>query len=61
LIGPEVKLTIEQSLLGNLSMERWQVIREVIAALQAAGAVLDHVLLRAAQGKPVAYTKNPAG
>ena len=31
LIGPEVKLTIEQSLPGNLSMEDWQVMKEVIA------------------------------
>ena len=65
LIGPEVKLTIEQSLPGNLSMEDWQVMREVIAAVRQAipdasskppGAVLVHVLeaLRAAQAKPVA-------
>jgi hypothetical protein len=71
LIGPEVKLTIEQSLPGNLSMEEWQIMREVIAAVRQAlpeagsrppGAVLEHVLkaLRAAQAKPVAYTKNPA-
>ena len=64
LIGPEVKLTIEQSLPGNLSMEDWQVMREVIAAVRQAipdassnppGAVLEHVLeaLRAAQAKPI--------
>jgi hypothetical protein len=29
LIGPEVKLTIEQSLPGNLSMEDWQIMKEV--------------------------------
>ena len=62
LIGPEVKLTIEQSLPSNLSMEDWQVMREVIATVRQAipdasckppGAVLDHVLgaLRAAQAK----------
>jgi hypothetical protein len=31
LIGPEVKLTIEQSLPGSLSMEDWQVMREVVS------------------------------
>ena len=30
LIGPEVKLTIEQTPLGNLSMEDWQVMREIV-------------------------------
>ena len=34
LIGPEVKLTIEQSLPGNLSMEDWQMMKEVIAAVR---------------------------
>jgi hypothetical protein len=64
LIGPEVKLTIEQSLPGNLSMEDWQVMREIVAAVRQAipdaagapsGAVLEHVLgaLRAAQAKPI--------
>jgi hypothetical protein len=38
LIGPEVKLTIEQTLPGNLSMEEWQVMREVIAAVRQATA-----------------------
>ena len=38
LIGPEVKLTIEQTLPGNLSMEDWQVMREVIAAVRQATA-----------------------
>jgi hypothetical protein len=36
LIGPEVKLTIEQSLPGNLSMEDWQTMREIIAAVRQA-------------------------
>ena len=31
LIGPEVKLTIEQTLRGNLSMEDWQMTREIVA------------------------------
>ena len=64
LIGPEVKLTIEQQLPGNLSMEDWQVMREIVAAVRQAipdaadappGAVLEHVLgaLRAAQAKPI--------
>ena len=64
LIGPEVKLTIEQSLPGNLSMEDWTIMREVIAAVRQAipdassqppGAVLEHVLgaLRATQAKPI--------
>jgi hypothetical protein len=68
----ECGVTVEQQLPGNLSMEDWQVMREVIAAVRQAipdasskppGAVLEHVLeaLRAARAKPIAYTKNPAG
>ena len=64
LIGPEVKLTIEQSLPGNLSMEDWQAMKEVIAAVRQAisdaanappGAVLEHVLyaLRQADAKNI--------
>jgi hypothetical protein len=63
LIGPEVKLTIEQALPGNLSMEDWQTMKEVIAAVRQAipdasskppGAVFEHVLgaLGATQAKP---------
>jgi hypothetical protein len=53
LIGPEVKLTIEQQLPGNLSMEDWQTMKEIIAAVRQAipdaanrpaGVVLEHVL-----------------
>jgi hypothetical protein len=53
LIGPEVKLTIEQTLPGNLSMEDWQMMREIVAAVRQAipdaadrrpCAVLEHVL-----------------
>ena len=33
LIGPEVKLTIEQTLPGNLSTEDWQVMREIVASM----------------------------
>jgi hypothetical protein len=62
LIGPEVKLTIEQTPPGNLSMEDWQVMREIVAAVLQAipdanskppGAVLEHVLsaLRQADAK----------
>ena len=36
LIGPEVKLTIEQTLPGNLSMEDWQLMREIVAAVRQA-------------------------
>ena len=36
LIGPEVKLTIEQTLPGNLSMEDWQMMREIVAAVRQA-------------------------
>src|SRR6476469_4524449 len=52
LIGPEVKLTIEQTLPGNLSMEDWQVMREIVEAVkqaipdassQSPGAVLQYV------------------
>ena len=64
LIGPEVKLTVEQQLPGNLNMEDWQVMREIIVAVRQAipnaasappGAVLEHVLgaLRAAATKPI--------
>jgi hypothetical protein len=62
LIPHDVKLTIEQQLPGNLSMEDWQVMREIIAAVRQAipdassrppGAVLEHVLsaLRQADAK----------
>jgi hypothetical protein len=52
LIGPEVKLTIEQTLPGNLGMEDWQVMREIVEAVKQAipdassqppGAVLQYV------------------
>ena len=36
LIGPEVKLTIEQSLPGNLSMEDWAMMREIVEAVKQA-------------------------
>jgi hypothetical protein len=52
LIGPEVKVTIEQSLPGNLSMDDWATMREIVeavkraipdAASQPPGAVLQYV------------------
>jgi hypothetical protein len=67
--GPEVKLTIEQRLPGNLSMEDWQMMKEVIAAVRQAipdaanrpaGAVLEHVLsaLRDSDAKVLNCPKN---
>ena len=55
LIGPEVKLTIEQTLPGNLSMEDWTIMREIIASVRQAipdaasappGVVLERVCRR---------------
>ena len=52
LIGPEVKLTIEQSLPDNFSMEDWQTMKEIVEAVKQAipdassqppGAVLQYV------------------
>ena len=64
LIGPEVKLTIEQQLPGNLSPADWNLMLEIVDAVRQAipdaasappGAVLEHVLgaLRAAQAEPI--------
>src|ERR1700722_18195814 len=72
LLPNDVRVTVEQQLPGNLSMEDWQVMKEIIAAVRQAipdasskppAAVLDHVLeaLRAAQAKPIVYSENPAG
>jgi hypothetical protein len=36
LIGPEVKVTIEQSLPGNLSPSDWADLRELLSAIQQA-------------------------
>jgi hypothetical protein len=36
LIGPEVKLTIEQSLPGNLSAEDWAMMREIVETVKQA-------------------------
>jgi hypothetical protein len=53
LIPNDVRVTVEQQLPGNLSMEDWQVMKEIIAAVRQAipdaagappGAVLEHVL-----------------
>ena len=34
LIGPEVKITLKQSLPGNLSVEDWQAMKEVLSAVR---------------------------
>ena len=53
LLPNDVRVTVEQQLPGNLSMEDWQMMKEVIAAVRQAipdasskppGAVLEHVL-----------------
>ena len=53
LIPNDVRVTVERQLPGNLSMEDWQVMKEIIAAVRQAipdaagappGAVLEHVL-----------------
>jgi hypothetical protein len=52
LIGPDVKLTIEQSLPGSLSAQDWAIMREIVdavknavpdAANRPAGEVLEYV------------------
>ena len=34
LIGPEVKITLEQSLPGNLSAQDWAIMREIVEAVK---------------------------
>ena len=62
-------MTVEQQLPGNLSMEDWQVMKEIIGAVRQAipdaanappGAVLEHVLtaLRAADAKVLDSSEN---
>jgi len=62
LLPNDVRVTVEQQLPGNLSMEDWQVMKEIIAAVRQAipdaanappGAVLEHVLgaLQAVEAK----------
>jgi hypothetical protein len=69
LIPSDVRLTVEQQLPGNLSMEDWQIMREIVAAVRQAipdasskppGAVLEHVLgaLRQAEAKTVDCPEN---
>jgi hypothetical protein len=59
-----VRVTVEQQLPGNLSMEDWQTMKEIIAAVRLAlpdaadrspGAVLEYVsgALRRAEAKTV--------
>ena len=61
-------MTVEQQLPGNLSMEDWQVMKEIIAAVRQAipdasskppGAVLEHVLgaLQAVEAKIINCSK----
>ena len=40
LIPNDVRVTVEQSLPGNLSMEDWQVMREIVAAVRKPSRVL---------------------
>ena len=67
LLPNDVRVTVEQSLPGDLSMEDWQAMKEVIAAVRQAipdasskppGAVLDYVLtaLRQCAAAPVLGT-----
>ena len=69
LLPNDVRVAVEQQLPGNLSMEDWQVMKEIIAAVRQAtpdaanappGAVLEHVLgaLRAAQASQSNCQKN---
>ena len=55
LLPNDVRVTVEQRLPGNLSMEDWQVMREIVAAVRQAipdanskppGAVLEEVCCR---------------
>ena len=69
LLPNDVRVTVEQQLPGNLSMEDWQVMKEIIAAVRQAipdaanrpaGAVLEHVLsaLKASDAKVLNCPKN---
>ncbi len=69
LIGPEVKITLEQSLPGNLSVEDWQAMKEVLSAVREGlpsadqmppGQVFERVLsaLRQADSKTIYSAEN---
>ena len=67
LIGPEVKVTIEQSLPGNLSAQDWQVMREIVEAVKLAvpdasskppGEVLEYVRARLSADQSEVRTKD---
>jgi|ERR1700733_15160021 hypothetical protein len=71
LLPNDVRVTVEQSLPGNLSAEDWSMMREIIgavrqavpdAAQRPAGEVLQHVLtaLRQADATVVGYAENPS-
>jgi len=62
LLPNDVRVTVEQQLPGNLSIEDWTIMREIVAAVRQAipdaanrqaGAVLEHVLsaLKASDAK----------
>ena len=56
LIPNDVRVTVEQQLPGNLSMEDWQVMREIVAAVRQ--AIPDAA--GAAGAPPGAVTQPPA-
>jgi hypothetical protein len=69
LIGPEVKLTIEQNLPGNLDAESWMLVQQVVlamketmdpASLQDPKAALQHALsaLRQAEAQTINCPEN---
>ena len=69
LLPNDVRVTVEQSLPGNLSMDDWQTMKEIIAAVRQAipdasskppGAVLEHVLgaLQAVEAKIINCSEN---
>ena len=69
LLPNDVRVTVEQSLPGSLSMDDWQTMKEVIEAVRQPipdasskppGAVLEHVLsaLRASDAKVLNCPKN---
>jgi hypothetical protein len=67
LIGPEVKLTIEQTPPGNLSAQDWAIMREIVdavktavpdAANRPAGEVLEYVRSRLTDSvRPVLFAQ----
>ena len=73
LLPNDVRVTVEQQLPGNLSIEDWTIMREIVAAVRQAipdaaqrpaREVLQHVLvaLRQAEAKTIeqTYAENPS-